>query len=177
METAVAMEMVAKDATELQHKNGASVNNIGKHFSGKCYCCGRKGHNKNDCRFKEAMCHNCNRKDIKTVCKSGPKSSATTGPKSVKMVDTDNIEDTSNEILMVGALVGLHSVSDEVIWITPQVNGHNLKMKVDTGLAGSIISYTEYNSKFGDPKGKLKDMQLVKLKTYTGEHVTSVGTH
>ena len=45
LEIAVAMEMVAKDASELQHKNSSNVN---KHFSGKCYRCGKKGHNKND---------------------------------------------------------------------------------------------------------------------------------
>ena len=115
---------------------------------------------------------------VLSLSASGPKSSSASNKKSdkkkVKPVDTDNSEDTDDEILMVGAL-GLHSVSDDIIWITPQVDGQDLKMEVNTGSAVSIISYAEYKVKFGAPKGKLKDTS-VKLKTYTGERVTPIGT-
>ncbi len=31
-------------------------------FTGNCFCCGKTGHKRDECRYKEAICHNCGRK-------------------------------------------------------------------------------------------------------------------
>ena len=77
VEIAQGMETALKNAKELAQKEGSSamtttesVNRVtpptrgkdtdsSRKFSGHCYCCGRTGHKRQQCRHKEAVCHGC----------------------------------------------------------------------------------------------------------------------
>ena len=75
LEISVAMETAAKDASELQDSAQAGQVNKIKMAKGKqtvqfslsnnkqFYRCNGKGHNPQNCKFKEAVCHGCNKKD------------------------------------------------------------------------------------------------------------------
>ena len=114
-----------------------------------------------------------------SVCRAPPQSAQQSNPQNskyrdqpVKMVDEQYSDDDSYEnYLLVGSL-GLHSVEDDIIWITPQVNSKEIKMELDTGSAKSIISRAEYSSMFGDTP--LQETH-VRFKTYTGERISPLG--
>jgi hypothetical protein len=70
----VAIETATKDASELQGSAQVGQVNKIKMAKGKqtvqfslsnnkqCYCCNGKAHNTQNCKFKEAVCHGCNKK-------------------------------------------------------------------------------------------------------------------
>lgn len=73
LEIAVAMEMVAKDANELQAKTKeAKIQNIPNDpKSSNCFRCGDFGYSPNNCRLKNVDCHSCGkRRHIKRSCLS-----------------------------------------------------------------------------------------------------------
>ncbi|CAB4043872.1 Hypothetical predicted protein [Paramuricea clavata] len=55
---------------------------------------------------------------------------------------------------------------DNVIWVTPKVEGTPLRMELDTRSAVSVIQYQLYRAKFGHIK--LQTSQIT-LRTYKGE--------
>ncbi len=59
-----------------------------------------------------------------------------------------------------------------MIWVTPIIEGVDLKMELDTGSALSIISYKDYKDHFN--KLKLKRTSVI-LKTYSGEKIAPIG--
>ena len=65
-----------------------------------------------------------------------------------------------------------HGAVGYVIWVTPKVNGHTLKMELDTGSAISTLPLKTYKETF--PNTSLVDTTAI-LKTYSGEKVTPEG--
>ena len=65
-----------------------------------------------------------------------------------------------------------HGVVGDVIWVKPKVNGHTLKMELDTGSAISTLPLETYKETF--PNTPLVDTTAI-LKTYSGEKVTPEG--
>jgi len=61
---------------------------------------------------------------------------------------------------------------DDVIWVTPTVEGVPLNMELETGSAVTIISKADYKHKFCNMK--LRDTEL-RLRTYTGEKIKPLG--
>ena len=77
IEMAQGMETAAKNAKEIAQQDGASNSesvhrvtpptrgkDTGRNrpkFTGICFCCGRVGHKRENCRLKEAICHGCGR--------------------------------------------------------------------------------------------------------------------
>ena len=59
LEISQGMELVAKDATELQNKGATGLNRVAKHKSQgrqqKCYHCGKRNHASDSCYFKQAI--------------------------------------------------------------------------------------------------------------------------
>ena len=55
---------------------------------------------------------------------------------------------------------------DNVMWVTPNIDGKPLKMELDTGSAVSTIPYKKYKEQFSH--AKLLESEIT-LKTYTGE--------
>ena len=56
------------------------------------------------------------------------------------------------------------SDKDQVIWVSPEVQGRVVKMELDTGSAVSVLPYKQYKEHFGHVK---LAKSLVTLKTYT----------
>jgi hypothetical protein len=123
IEISVAMETAAKDAVVLRNS----------------YSDGQ-GHYANECRFKEAIYHKCNKKGhIKKACK-GKKISDT---RKLHLLG-DNEDDESDSY-------GIYSVSKkakDAIVIKPCVEQVNIPMELDTGSAVSVISHVDYRKYF-----------------------------
>ena len=65
-----------------------------------------------------------------------------------------------------------HGVVGDVIWVKPKVNGHTLKMELDTGSAISTLPLETYKETF--PNTPLVDTTAIS-KTYSGEKITPEG--
>ena len=63
-------------------------------------------------------------------------------------------------------------VVSDVIWLTPSVNGHSLKMELDTGSAISTLPLQKYKEMF--PDTPLVGNNAI-LKTFLGEKITPNG--
>uniref|UniRef100_A0A0K0FHM8 RNA-directed DNA polymerase n=1 Tax=Strongyloides venezuelensis TaxID=75913 RepID=A0A0K0FHM8_STRVS len=64
---------------EIVHQNPAVVAFVRneKRGGGKCLCCGRVGHLRDRCRFKDKECHNCGKRGhLKFICKAANKKSS-----------------------------------------------------------------------------------------------------
>lgn len=147
VDTAVAMETAARDATELQAKHGG-INKIQKQGKPKtpkfkpqrmnvkkCFRCMGMGHDPNDCYFRDKECFNCHEKGhSKKACKA---------KRSKKLQYFDEGDDLDDAYIAT-LEVDVNSVrkTDGVIIVAPVVNGVELKMELDTGAAVSVIPET-----------------------------------
>lgn len=102
-----------------------------------CYRCGGQ-HLREDCRFKEAHCHNCRRKGhIAKVCKS-----KSTTQQARYVSDT---QENSEEIDLY-AIAEVHvDSSGDGIEIFLELAGHHVKMILDMGASLFIIPESFYN--------------------------------
>uniref|UniRef100_A0AAV2LVS7 ribonuclease H n=2 Tax=Knipowitschia caucasica TaxID=637954 RepID=A0AAV2LVS7_KNICA len=68
--------------------------------------------------------------------------------------------------------MGCRGGGREAIWLTPQVNGKQVRMELDTGSAVSVMAHSDFVQYFGDQK---LNSSSVLLKTYTGEKIKPLG--
>ena len=118
-ETAVNMETAERDSSKFQQHAGAAAKQVDKmkaHAAPRrnnnaarrnnqseqprtCFCCGKPGHTKAICRFKDSKCHVCGRPGhLKSVCrqvKSGNNKSYK--KKNVHEIDEDENDDNESE--------------------------------------------------------------------------------
>ncbi|KAK3091048.1 hypothetical protein FSP39_016771 [Pinctada imbricata] len=184
LETAVAMEMAGKDAIELQRKQGeATVHKINKGRGQtsynarqqkapamppkkRCFRCRRKGHDPNECRFKDEICHKCKKKGH--IVRACPLNFTKNGVKS--------LEDDYDEEYIAKLSVDCNTVqkgrNSDVIWIDLKIDGHCTKMELDTGSAVSVMSNEDCKSMF---KGRKLTKTSLILRTYSGEKINPLG--
>ncbi|CAL9701112.1 unnamed protein product [Knipowitschia caucasica] len=188
VEIAVSMETAARDAVELQ--TGVKAINVNKMATvpqererEPCYRCGRGFHSPSQCRFRDEICRLCNKTGhIQRVCRSGKsrvnKSERKTQWNAHKNKKVYNVEETageeSDESEHTNCLDVYHAKGGgrEAIWLTPQVNGKQVKMELDTGSAVSVMAHSDFVQYFGDQK---LNSSSVLLKTYTGEKIKPLG--
>ncbi|CAL9694783.1 unnamed protein product [Knipowitschia caucasica] len=188
VEIAVSMETAARDAVELQ--TGVKAINVNKMATvpqerehEPCYRCGRGFHSPSQCRFRDEICRLCNKTGhIQRVCRSGKsrvnKSERKTQWNVHKNKKVYNIEETageeSDESEHTNCLDVYHAKGGgrEAIWLTPQVNGKQVRMELDTGSAVSVMAHSDFVQYFGDQK---LNSSSVLLKTYTGEKIKPLG--
>lgn len=183
IEFAVAVETANKDAIELRGKSNpeSSVNRIQRQRrpppqaateqqkSFMCYRCNGKNHRPDNCKLKDVVCHNCNkRRHIRKACRSAVK----TKSKSQKKVHSPDNEEYSDDDNYLGIYCVNSKSAHDSIWITPNVNGKEIKMELDTGSAVSVISIADYKKYF---EGKKLESAEITLKTYSGELLTPKG--
>ena len=135
-------------------------------YKEKCRICGRTGHDKRDCRFKNAKCVACGKVGhIKKGCKGGNPET------NVVSREYDNEEDGENMYSMFNIKTG----NNGFIFSTTKLNDVKCKLQVDTGAAVSIISeQTLAILRRGKQKVELRKSKT-KLKTFTGELVDVLG--
>jgi hypothetical protein len=177
IEIAVAVETANKDAIELRGKSNpeSSVNKVQRHHrptssvkTGKqklfvCYRCNGMNHRPDNCKFKDVICHNCNKRGhIRKACKSAVKSKQ----RPQKKIHAVHNEKCSDDDDYLGINCVKNKNAQDSIWITPNVNGKEIKMELDTGSAVSIISVLNYNKYFENEK---LESAKITPKTYSGE--------
>jgi hypothetical protein len=174
IEIAVAVETANKDAIELRGKSNpeSSVNKVQRHHrptssvkTGKqklfvCYRCNGMNHRPDNCKFKDVICHNCNK--IRKACKSAVKSKQ----RPQKKIHAVHNEKCSDDDDYLGINCVKNKNAQDSIWITPNVNGKEIKMELDTGSAVSIISVLDYKKYFDNEK---LESAKITLKTYSDE--------
>lgn len=140
MEIAVGMEAADKSTKDL--KANATPLSVGHVSSGQkpgtvaCKYCGRKGHERKDCKFWDSTCHRCGKKGhIAPVCRSSCRNANQTfaagSKKPIHSLDTPTIDE--QEVFTLGY------PRSPLIGVELLVQGKPLKMEVDTGAAVSII--------------------------------------
>ncbi|XP_060071980.1 uncharacterized protein K02A2.6-like [Ylistrum balloti] len=128
------------------------------------FVCGfrRTNHKANECKFKDATCHHCNKNgQIQKACLG--KRRDKNGLHYVKDDDDENF-----------AL--LNSVNSPgktgIIWLHPEVDGKTLSMELGTGSAILVISRATYDRYFA---GATLRKSTLQLKTYSGEKLIPEG--
>lgn len=171
----IAEGIEAAETSTHQFSKGSTI--TVHQVSQPCYRCGR------ECRFKEAICHACQRKGhLANVCTSTKSGQDRPDPKKqfkkpyrkfrrtkwVQVDDEESSGDADPELPMLK--VGVPT--SHPITVTLKINNENVKMEVDTGAAITIISEKTKHQLF--PKTVLQKSS-VKLTTYTGEAMPVLG--
>ena len=196
LELAQAQESADQGSQQLQQQQKHSVTPVNKIdgrrrpppqpwkvIPGKpCYRCGGS-HSPSECRFKDAVCHSCNKTGhIAKACRrqkqrpSPPHHQNRHQSKSTHQVERGDaaiLEDPTDGSYELFNLQGTRS---KPLTITVQVNQTDLQMEIDTGAAVSLISEKTYKTQWSSqmqPKLKASD---VRLHTYTKERTDVLGS-
>lgn len=192
-EMAIAMETATKDACELQQRaqgvhwmrNDKQVRKQRKGQGNKwksreekqgkkeCIRCKGTNHKEYECRFKDAICHNCNKKGhIVKACLS----KVNRPPKNGNLHRLDDSEDDDDEYEYMHSLeineLKKGKKHNDMIWLNPTIDGKNWAMELDTGSAVSIINKLTYDKYFN---AKPLKESSIKVRTYSGEKIIPLG--
>ena len=146
-----------------------------------CNRCNSTDHSVRECRIKDSVvCFRCKKKGhiVRACREKGPSAMAVgrderkakTGSLSTKWVDTEEAEEVGIQTVYV---VNGDGPFGEPISVSLQVNGVILPMEIDTGAAVSIIPERVRQELF--PYLKPQNTR-VRLRTYTAEQITVLGT-
>ena len=145
-------------------------------FSGNCFCCGKVGHRREQCRMKDEMCRGCGKKGhLVRVCRnksSGQRKKHQLFRKK-PVHHLENSEEESDDNL-TGALYTMDSTSKPRPYVlNMEINGKPLQMEIDTGASLTLVSERTFRDYW--PTLNLSHTR-VKLYSYSGESVPVVGT-
>ena len=196
VEIAQGMETALKNAKELSQQEAGtpaaeSINRVtppgrGKDtgssrskpkFRGTCFCCGRTGHRREQCRLKDAVCRGCGTKGhLVKVCRkrSGGQHKTPQSPRGKPVHHLEENSDEDSDSDLTGTLYTMNSNSKSHPYVVNvEVSGKPLQMEIDTGASLTLVSertFQEYWPSMAlSPTG-------VKLHSYSGESVPVVGT-
>jgi hypothetical protein len=196
VETALAMEAVS--ATDLvkrkqiddayfvnnnayNSRSGRTLVSKGSEGSKKgCYCCGRAGHAKSECRYKEFACSTCGRiGHLRAVCRSGPeggkdqRKGASGGTKPAYHI-RDNTASGSESDCSVFAVKTPNSKAE---CITVRINGVPCSMLIDSGAGVSVIrEKTWAKIQSAGQSGARLEASRQSLRSFDQREVPVVGT-
>lgn len=207
VKTALGMEAATRNIEVLQSSTEKADDHASRQVNyatagEPCFCCGKTGHRKKTCRFKDYECDLCKRKGhLKVMCRDKTKASSQTGRskkwenmekkgprkdrprKSKKKSRVGHVEgsstssDSEEEIFYVGIHSHTHKGKGskvKPIMVELEIEKSPLKMEIDTGCGVSIV-----NQRFYEEELKEKNIELqksdVKLRTFTGESIPVVG--
>ncbi|XP_058448767.1 uncharacterized protein K02A2.6-like [Malaya genurostris] len=132
--------------------------------SSPCDGCGGQ-HLRNQCRFRDVRCHNCDKKGhIAKVCRS-----------KVKNTSADQVqsqESPTSEIDVVQSWSQVNDISLSKKMIDVKIDGHPIRMELDTGAPCGIIAESILRS--FKPKFSLQKADK-QFSSYTGHHITCLG--
>jgi hypothetical protein len=191
-----AMETAGRDAVELREQRvpSATVHKLGNKSQGKgkphfkqsksspqtapqatfskpCWRCGGS-HSVSQCRHTNSVCNYCTKTGhIEKACIKKKKDFARKQGAKVKYVDEQENDDLFEPMLHVHSINNVNKI--DPIMLHPSIQGHTFAMELDTRSSVSLIPEHFYREHLSDvPLRKTK----VKLETYTGERIASLGT-
>ena len=130
-----------------------------------CFSCGNSDHTRSKCRFRNAVCHNCNGSGhIARVCK---KSGVNT-----MCVEEEFPEEQVPEEEELYVVYDVHAMSKSEISVSLKIENNDCLMQLDTGCALSLAPLSFIKEVC--PDVTLKPTNVV-LSTYTGETVHPLG--
>jgi hypothetical protein len=186
LEIAHAMETAAINSKDIQAANASvpqgAVHRLFKDGRGKpmtsveCYRCGG-AHLANDCGFKDAACHNCQKKGhIAKKCR-GAKKPWKKEWESKPQMKTHHVqsEEPEEQCSFNMFNIDLSGPRADPICATLHINGKELTMEVDTGASVSVISQTTYSRLWGSGKAPALRKTNIRLRQYTGECIPLLG--
>ena len=167
-------------------------------FSGRpnCKCCGSANHKSENCRFKQAVCHNCNKRGhIKYACTFGGSLAKPSLRKGRPTTSMHTLEENEGEIRSLSRpevtkgevtvefeedceTFGIYNTFDESekpepYFVRVNIANCNINMELDTGATFSTVNeflYRKYLCKF--PLRETK----VTLRSYTDTVVPVLGS-
>ncbi len=181
LEISVAMEMVAKDAVELQwenrevdvqqvqqdcRQNWPNLNKQKRQQTQSCFRCGDFRHSPNNRKIKNVDCHGCGKRGhIKRACLSGKlRGGRVSGSRNTRNVHNvgkeeqsseEDISDSEYEVRYL-RVNSIQSEKSDPLIIQLKINNKNVKMAIDTGSEISVISKNKIL------KGSLARRNLIK---------------
>ncbi|XP_053391713.1 uncharacterized protein K02A2.6-like [Mercenaria mercenaria] len=130
-----------------------------------CFRCLRKNHTPEHCKFKDSVCYTCGKKGhIAPACKSVKGKSKA----QVHQMSDEEVEDEEVSLFNVRS----NTNGRDIIWVTPVIEGKQIRMELDTGSGVSIINSEDFAKLW--PNAKLQKTSL-KLQSYTGEIIRPLG--
>eukprot|EP00731_Ephydatia_muelleri_P022229 Em0014g820a len=158
VQIARGMETAQKNSQVVQASEGR-VQKFQDHVSSRtqggqgCRHCGKRGHQAEHCRFKNAVCYRCHKKGhIEAKCKTRQDKEET---KWMEEQGEDeckghryHVIDTLCEETMGSVFKSQDTSGTSVYRVKMEINGEMLMMEIDTGAAVSLISEDTYRKKF-----------------------------
>ena len=178
------MEMAAHDAKDIQKGNGSQTGAVyqvrketGKQAKRvECFRCGGS-HYANDCKFKEAVCHSCNKKGhLAKKCRSAKGRVKPGGGKTHYKAPTHHLQEEDEEATCSYNMFGVETDEEppEPYYATVSVNGQDVTFEIDSGATASVISEETYRETWGARLPPIQPSKL-KLRTYTGQPIPHLG--
>ncbi|XP_061151222.1 uncharacterized protein K02A2.6-like [Syngnathus typhle] len=185
----VTMEMAKKEAQQLSATERVhQLNNDKPNTQGPCFRCGRSGHLASTCWCKEMDCRNCGKRGhIERACRSKQDmdKSSRAGNRSDNMKykqkrhvrtvchDDGRNSDSSEEEVPVNTIRAMNvGESSGGYWAEPKLEGHVVKMQIDTGSKASLVSHKIYRKLMRHLPLRPSDTVF---KAYTGHRVHMEG--
>lgn len=187
VEIAQSLETASKNAKELAQQEGTAspetVHQVtpprrgkdtgsAKKFNGSCFCCGRVGHKREQCRLKDEVCRGCGKTGhLVRVCRNKSRRKRQLyRKKPVHHLEESPEEDSDDDC----TLYSLNSASKpRPYMVSMDINDKSLQMEIDTGASLTLVSECTFRDFW--PTLKLSHTG-VKLHSYSGEPVSVVGT-
>ena len=197
IELAQGMETAAKNAKELSQQEAPSTSpssgnvhrvtppargkdtcSTRQKFSGNCFCCGKVGHKRASCRFKDAVCRGCGKAGhLLRVCRNKPAAkSGKTRPsrkKSVHLLE-EGSEESSDDSKGNSDLYAINSPSKPQPYRTNlRINNKSVQMEIDTGASQTLVSECTFRDHW--PELNLSPSGIT-LRSYSGGSIPVIGT-
>ena len=163
VEIAQAKKTASRDAKDFKGSGSTAISKLTQSTSHSptcsttsCHRCGSTDHKGQQCRFRQAQCHTCGLKGhISTACWN--KDSSSTPKKSqkrrrVRQVDaTEPAEselDLGEHCVSIMTNSKLKSKTTQPITVEVNMSGQDVSMKLDTGAAVMVMSYSTFKNSF-----------------------------
>ena len=140
------------------------LNQNQNHSTSACLSCGKTGHPRSQCKYRNYTCHTCGQSGhITDACKSKSQKIHTVEEPEASQLDPPS-DSFSLSVFSIDA-------ENKGIEVPVELNGIHLLMELDTGAGVSIISQETYNRHFKETSLQPCDNRL---HTYTGTHFKSL---
>ena len=146
----------------MEHSAGTSM--IHRISNATCYCCGKRGHIRRNCRFRNERCLVCKQLGhLKIVCRA----SQNEDKQEIKMVTDSNPDSALNDDTVF-------SLGNGKFYKKVCINGINVLMRFDTGADVSLIDQETFNLINKNTPLRLQ-RSFANIRDYSGKAISIKG--